>query len=140
MNCIIPFMEENCNVGTAPENRAFAGLSMGGMTTSHMYYDDAENFGYFGAFSGADSSVNLRYLDQDALKSPTVMVGAGNYDFALNVQFSGMSKFPLQHFVSQLGDLNIPFHYYVVKGGHCGSNCIKASQSLRGVPAKAFYN
>ena len=117
MNCILPFMEENYNVSAEPKGRAFGGLSMGGMTTSHMYYDDATNFGYFGIFSGADSRVNIQFLDQEALNTPTIMVGAGCYDFALDPHF-GMGYFALQQFVSQMGAEHIPFDYYVVKGGH----------------------
>ena len=53
MECIIPYMEANYNVGTEPVERAFAGLSMGGQTTSNVLYQNGDQFGYVGILSEA---------------------------------------------------------------------------------------
>lgn len=82
---IMPLIEKRYNVYTTAEGRAFAGLSMGGITTSRMYMNHAEDFAYFGVWSAADTSVekHLEYLS--ALETqPKVMVGAGVWDFGLS--------------------------------------------------------
>lgn len=117
MEHIIPFMEENYNVDTTAAGRAFAGLSMGGMTTSNMYYKSPDQFGYFGILSGCDSSVDLSTLDQEALKSPVLMLGTGCYDFGADASF-GMDGFAVQYLTSQLAALEIDYDLYEVKGGH----------------------
>ena len=54
INYIIPYMEANYNVSTNPNDRAFAGFSMGAMTTTYMAFHHADSFGYFGIFSGCN--------------------------------------------------------------------------------------
>lgn len=54
VNYVIPFIEANYNVSTNPEDRAFAGFSMGSMTTTYMAFHHADQFGYFGIFSGCN--------------------------------------------------------------------------------------
>ena len=54
MNNIIPYIEANYNVSTDPDDRAFAGFSMGAMTTTYMAFHHADSFGYFGIFSGCN--------------------------------------------------------------------------------------
>ncbi|MGN1182868.1 MAG: alpha/beta hydrolase, partial [Faecalibacillus sp.] len=54
VNYIIPFMEANYNVSTNPEDRAFGGFSMGSMTATYMAFHHADQFGYFGIFSGCN--------------------------------------------------------------------------------------
>ena len=54
INYIIPYMEANYNVSTNPNDRAFAGFSMGAMTTTYMAFHQADSFGYFGIFSGCN--------------------------------------------------------------------------------------
>ena len=104
---IIPFMEGNYNVGTEPSDRAFAGLSMGGMTTNNMYAAYADQFGYFGFFSGSDSSITLNAEDVGKLSSPVLMAGNGCYDF-----------FNEDALLVQLKALGIPCDEYIVAGGH----------------------
>lgn len=79
INYIIPFMESNYNVSPEVADRAFCGLSMGGMTTTHMYFDHPEAFGYFGIFSGTDLSA---VTDNENLDAPLVMIAAGTLDVA----------------------------------------------------------
>ena len=51
---IIPYMEANYNVSKEAKDRAFAGFSMGSMTTTYMAFHHADKFGYFGIFSGCN--------------------------------------------------------------------------------------
>lgn len=79
LNYIIPHMEKNYNVSTNTNDRAFCGLSMGGMTTTNMYFDHPDQFGYFGIFSGTDMTpVN----DKAELRDPIVMAAVGTCDIA----------------------------------------------------------
>lgn len=80
MNCIIPYMEENYNVSKDPKDRAFSGLSMGSMTTFHMFYDHASDFGYFGAYSGPDLSAIKE--DAPGIDSAVLYFTVGTEDIA----------------------------------------------------------
>lgn len=79
MNCIIPYMEANYNVSKEAEDRAFGGLSMGSMTTFHMFFDLPEEFGYFGAFSGTDMSA---VKNSAGIDKPTFFFTVGTCDIA----------------------------------------------------------
>ena len=58
---IIPYMEANYNVSKEAKDRAFAGFSMGSMTTTYMAFNHADKFGYFGIFSGCNIG-NARFI------------------------------------------------------------------------------
>ncbi|MBR5637002.1 MAG: hypothetical protein IKW81_08760 [Pseudobutyrivibrio sp.] len=81
LNNIIPYMESNYNVSKEASDRAFAGLSMGCMTTFHMYYDHPDMFRYFGGFSGPDLSA---IKSNDKLKDATLYFTVGTCDIASN--------------------------------------------------------
>ena len=51
---IMPYVESHYNVSTTAEGRAYAGLSMGGSTTSNMLMHHTELFGYYGIWSYAN--------------------------------------------------------------------------------------
>jgi len=77
---LIPFMEENYNVSKDAEDRAFCGLSMGGMTTTMMYFTYPEEFGYFGIFSA--TNLNDYPGWNDAYTEPVVTALVGTCDVA----------------------------------------------------------
>ncbi len=79
LDYIIPYMEANYNVSTEAKDRAFCGLSMGCMTTFHMFFDHPEAFGYFGGFSGPDLSA---VKDNEGIHDPTLFVTVGLSDIA----------------------------------------------------------
>ncbi|MBQ1491787.1 MAG: hypothetical protein IIZ39_07480, partial [Blautia sp.] len=78
LDYIIPYMEENYNVSKEAKDRAFCGLSMGCMTTFHMFFDHPEAFGYFGGFSGPDMSA----VNDNDVSAPTLYVTVGLCDIA----------------------------------------------------------
>lgn len=81
---IMPFIESNYNVYDTPEGRAYAGLSMGGMTANRMYFNHADEFSYFGIWSYAVTGDELTNIENyKNLNKPSVMVGAGTWDFGL---------------------------------------------------------
>lgn len=79
INYIIPFIEKNYNVSKDAKDRAFGGLSMGCMTTFHMFYDHPEAFGYFGGFSGPDCSA---IKDTPGIDKPLLYFTVGTCDIA----------------------------------------------------------
>ena len=116
---IVPYMEENYNVSADPSGKAFAGLSMGGMTTSHVYYDCADQFGYFGIFSGSDASIDLNSLDIDVLKKPFIMIGAGRYDMAyINDSYGQENDRTSLGLKDNFDEIGISYRFHVVDGSH----------------------
>jgi len=79
LNYIIPFIEKNYNVSREAKDRAFGGLSMGCMTTFHMFFDHPEAFGYFGGFSGPDMSAAK---DTPGIDQPILYFTVGTCDIA----------------------------------------------------------
>ena len=80
INYIIPYIEANYNVSKDAADRAFCGLSMGSMTTFHMFYEQPEAFGYYGAFSGSD--MNAVVPDAPGTDKPIFYITIGTCDIA----------------------------------------------------------
>jgi hypothetical protein len=78
-NVVIPFVEANYNVSTDAIDRAFAGLSAGSAVTQNLIRDDADQFGYYGPWSGG-ASVPASTPD---LLYPYIHFGGGAWDFGL---------------------------------------------------------
>ncbi|MDO4413553.1 MAG: alpha/beta hydrolase-fold protein, partial [Erysipelotrichaceae bacterium] len=75
---LFPMMEEKYNASPNAADRAFSGLSMGGLTTTYLYRNAADKFGYFGIWS-ATQVFDVSKVDFNDY--PTVMLGAGDMDF-----------------------------------------------------------
>ncbi|WP_391560012.1 alpha/beta hydrolase-fold protein [Robertmurraya sp.] len=117
MENIIPFMESNYHVSKDSNDRAFAGLSMGALTTTNIYYSNPTNFGYFGIFSGADARVDLSNYNLDDLRKPKLFVAAAWYDMAYHdVGFN--SEINTLKFMSVLDANQIPYEFENVNGAH----------------------
>ncbi len=143
---IIPYMEENYNVSKEAKDRAFAGFSMGSMTTTYMAFHHADKFGYFGIFSGCNignatfkdgfeyDASKLRgengdaYLkevyeniepSQDLLDS-VVYTQAGNYDSAVHA--NGFSLYGAYETIRDWGAQYMPEGHFIdgglVRGSH----------------------
>ncbi len=76
---VLPFVESNYNVSTHPTDRAFAGLSAGGIATGNIINYDPTQFGYYGPWSGG---VNVRATTEN-LAVPYILYGGGRWDFGL---------------------------------------------------------
>lgn len=124
MNAILPFVEENYNVCTEPSGRAFAGISMGGVATSHLYFEHADQFGYFGILCGADASVDLNTLDVDKLKLPKMFIGGGMYDAGMfgvgyiNESYQTEKDRTVKGLIDRFDEVGIPYTTYLAYGGH----------------------
>jgi hypothetical protein len=78
-NVILPFVESHYNVSTKPIDRAFAGLSLGGIITANLINYDPTQFGYYGPWSGG---VGVRATTPN-LAAPYILFGGGKWDFGL---------------------------------------------------------
>jgi len=76
---VIPFVEANYNVSTDAIDRAFAGLSAGSAVTQNLINFDADEFGYYGPWSGGAS---VRATTPN-LAAPYILFGGGRWDFGL---------------------------------------------------------
>lgn len=111
-NFLIPFVERNYSVSKSADDRAMAGLSMGSMTTSTLLQAHPEMFKYYGAFSGANNSVDI--TDLDTLKDRVIFVTAGNVDMALK---NGMGIDSVE-FVRRLKEMGVDHDFMVLDGAH----------------------
>lgn len=119
MDHIIPYMEENYNVSPDASGRAFAGLSMGGMTTSHVYYNCADQFDYFGIFSGSEATIDTSVLDLETLKQPFVMIGAGKFDMAyVNDSYQQEGDRTSLGLKENMTEAGISYRFHEVDGSH----------------------
>lgn len=112
--CVLPFIESIYNISDDVNDRCFSGLSMGGMTTMHMFYNCTDLFGYYGAFSGAVTPAMTSYNpDNPLIHDVKLMVGAGEEDYA----YDGM-EFSVKTAMEALDSLGITYQTYFLTGAH----------------------
>ena len=117
---VIPYAEENYNITTDPAGRAFAGLSMGGVTATNVLFRAPEDFGYIAIMSGADASLYSEEVNYEAIASTKIMLGAGIYDFGLTGGLPGNSFgfYPLDELTPILDDHGVEYGFETVYGSH----------------------
>ena len=119
---VIPFVEENYRVETDSKNRALAGLSMGGLQTLYVGFNNTNMFSYLGIFSSgwilpmqsklADAQYDFMKKNIDMIKNnlKLVWVGiGGKEDIAYNNCQAMLSKFD---------EMKIKYMYDDYPGGH----------------------
>jgi len=121
---VIPWVESHYRTLKGKENRAVTGLSMGGMQTMNLAFDDPEVFDYFGVMSmgitdpGPDGRTWFRDVDKrmQHLKDTgykLYWVGCGTDDFLYNAALN---------LVSKLEEFGMEHTYRESTGGHTWSN------------------
>ena len=83
VECLIPYIEENYNVSTDPENRAICGSSRGGQMVYDMMSDYPDLMKYYGAFSfrrEVDMEALFPAETVEALKDSYICLGRGNVE------------------------------------------------------------
>jgi enterochelin esterase-like enzyme len=119
---IIPFVEKNYRAETKSENRALAGLSMGGIQTLYAGMNNTDLFSYLGVFSSgwilpmqkdlADKQYDLMKKDLDKinknLKLLWIGIG-GKEDIAYN---------NCQTMLASFKEMNMKYIYNDYPGGH----------------------
>jgi enterochelin esterase family protein len=124
MDNVVPHIERNFRVRANPENRAIAGLSMGGGHTMRVLADHPNQFGYVSIWSsGLFSQGAHEYVaeNEDFLSAPDVVndtvevltIVCGSDDFAL----------PGAQALAQVyGDHGIEHQFELTDGGHTWLN------------------
>jgi len=120
--CIIPFVEKNYMAETDSENRALAGLSMGGIQTLYVGLKNTQLFSYLGVFSSgwimpmqkdiADIQYEFIKNNLDMIKSNLKLLWiamGGKEDIAYN---------NCQIMLSKFNEMNIKYTYSEYPGGH----------------------
>lgn len=117
---IMPYVEAHYNVSASPEGRAYAGLSMGGATTSNMLMYHPELFSWYGIWSYANidgTPGDVEGLRCEAVQQrlaalpvkPRIMLAAGKWDFGLSA---------VKSFGELLSELGFQTSYLEVPAGH----------------------
>ncbi len=113
LNDLIPFIEKNYSVLTDRENRAIAGLSMGGGQSLNFGLGNLDKFAWVGAFSAAPNTKDPEALlpnPQDAKeKLELLFISCGDKDDLINVS---------QRTHNYLFQEGVPHIYYMEPGGH----------------------
>lgn len=120
INYIMPYVEQNFNVSRTADGRAYAGLSMGGTTTSNMLMYHQDLFSYYGIWSYAnvdgsvggvagiqDSSIQARLTSMET--KPNIMLAAGSWDFGLE---------PVKAFGGYLDAMGMNYSFTEVPAAH----------------------
>ncbi len=113
LNDLIPFIEKNYPVLTDRENRAIAGLSMGGGQSLNFGLGNLEKFAWVGGFSSAPNTKRPVELFPDPETAKTKLkllwISCGDKD--------GLIGFS-QRTHDYLQEKNVPHIYYIEPGGH----------------------
>jgi enterochelin esterase-like enzyme len=120
--CVVPFVEKNYRVETNAKNRALAGLSMGGLQTLFIGFNNTSMFSSLGIFSSgwilpmqsklADAQYDSIQKNIETIKSnlKLVWIGiGGKEDIAYN---------NCQILRSKFDEMKIPYEYDDYPGGH----------------------
>ncbi|MFE6486996.1 alpha/beta hydrolase-fold protein, partial [Streptomyces sp. NPDC057757] len=114
---IIPWVEEHYNVSASAADRAYSGLSAGGMRTSYLLLNNPEQFGYYGLMSaGLPAGTTLTSEQVTAMRKVSVFVGCGWQD-PINVGFSTLHRGPFRA-VRDLTAAGVHVQTDFVDGGH----------------------
>lgn len=110
---LIPHIEANYPVYKDKNNRALAGLSMGGGQSLNFGLKNLDTFAYVGAFSAAPNTKPVNQLitnpGQAASKLKLLWISCGGSDGLLWVS---------QNFKNGLSSMNVPHIWYQDVGGH----------------------
>jgi enterochelin esterase-like enzyme len=113
LNDLIPFIEKNYPVYTDRENRAIAGLSMGGGQSLNFGLGNLDKFAWIGSFSAAPNTKKPELLvpnpDETRKKLKLLWISCGNNDNLIT--FS-------QRTHDYLESNNVPHIFYIEPGVH----------------------
>lgn len=125
INDVIPFVEKNYRVADNKENRAVAGLSMGGMQTLYLSNNHPDKFAWFGVMSmglmdmsrfGGTNNPEDRQKGMEKLKASQpklYWIGVGKDDFLYQ---------SVQDLRKSLDDNKFKYEYVETSGGHTWTN------------------
>jgi enterochelin esterase-like enzyme len=113
LNDLIPYIEKTYKPLTTRENRALAGLSMGGGQSLNFGLGHLEKFAWVGAFSAAPNTKKSEELVPDPEKAKKLLkllwISCGDQDGLLPIS-QRTHEYLYQH--------DVPHVYYLEPGGH----------------------
>ncbi len=119
---MIPYIEQHYHVSKSAMDRAFSGLSMGGMITNSFIIKHPEVFQYYGMMSaGLPPEYDTLTPEQiGALKGKSIWVGAGWEDtiFAVGFQRGNIGHTGPAREVSTFVKAGVPVSTDFIYGGH----------------------
>ncbi len=111
---VIPFVEQHYHVSTDPADRAFAGLSLGGLRANYLLFNDTDVFGYLASWSigtiGAPDPSDPLWANADLRTRLGLVIGGGVFDW---LTVPGIDTYE-----GWLTDAGISFADARVLGGH----------------------
>ena len=111
---VIPFVNAHFNVSANPDERAFAGLSLGGLMANYLLFNDTTLFGYYGSWSianlGAPAATSPQWQNPALRTRLGIQLGGGEYD---SLTVPGISTYEATFTAN-----DIPFTSDLVTGGH----------------------
>lgn len=118
---VIPFIEDNYRVKSNAENRALAGLSMGGLQSLYAGVYNTDLFSYLGVFSSGwlPNQQELSEAQYEFMQDSTDMIN-DNLDLFW-IAMGGKEDIAYensQNMMSRFDELNIDYEYYERPGGH----------------------
>jgi enterochelin esterase-like enzyme len=116
---MMPYVEKHYHVSTSPKDRAFSGLSMGGMLTNSFMINHPEMFQYYGMMSAGlpEEMATLTPTQIAALKGKSILMGAGWQDPIFEAGFNTTQTGPARE-VSTFAKAGIPVTTDFTNGGH----------------------
>ncbi len=109
LNDLIPFVEARYKVHQNRENRALAGLSMGGGQSLNFGLKNPQTFAWVGAFSPAPNTLQPQELFAGNPQLKLLWINCGDADGLLHVS---------QRTRDYMVEKNIPHVFSLEKGGH----------------------
>ena len=113
-NYVIPFVNSHFNVSHDPDQRAFAGLSLGGLMANYLLFNDTTLFGYYGSWSigslGAPATTSPLWQNPDLRTRLGIQLGGGLFD---SLTIPGVNNY-----ATSFAANGIPYTSDLVIGGH----------------------
>ncbi|HZE05512.1 MAG TPA: alpha/beta hydrolase-fold protein, partial [Solirubrobacteraceae bacterium] len=113
-NYVVPYVEAHYNVSHNPGDRAFAGLSLGGLLANYLLFHNTTLFGYFGTWSigtiGAPLTTDPLWQNPALKTRLGLEVGGGNFD---SLTIPGINTYE-----AELAAAGIPFSDARLDAGH----------------------
>ena len=113
-NYVIPYVNAHYNVSTDANDRAFAGLSLGGLAANYLLFNDTTLFGYFGSWSianlGAPATTSSQWQNPALKTRLGIELGGGNFD---ELTIPGLDSYE-----ATFTSFGIPFTDVRIDGGH----------------------
>jgi enterochelin esterase-like enzyme len=113
-NYVIPYVNAHFNVSQNPDERAFAGLSLGGLMANYLLFNDTTLFGYYGSWSigslGAPPASSPLWQNPALHTRLGIQLGGGIFD---SLTVPGINSYE-----TTLETNGIPFTTDMVTGGH----------------------